>query len=92
METIWTKPKWKQEELDHKTVEFRVPTSRGMEHGIGEFWVRQNPAGLLAIDVVTDLPGRDWTERVQTRYFLPQIGVDRIERHPDQKIAEFRLV
>lgn len=92
MNTIWTKSKWHKDDIDHKTVEFRIPTERGNEHGVGEFWVRQNPAGLLAVEVVTDLQGKDWAERVHTRYCLPQIGVDRIERHPDQTVAAFRLV
>jgi hypothetical protein len=92
MNIIWTKSKWKKDDLDHKTVEFRIPTDRGIDHGIGELWVRQNPAGLLVIEVVTDVQGKDWAERIQTRYFLPQSGVDRIERHPDQSVAVFRLV
>jgi hypothetical protein len=92
METIWTKSKWNKDDLDNKTVEFRIPTQRGIEHGIGAFWVRQNPAGLLAIEVVTDVQGKDWLERIQTRFYLPQIGVDRIKRHPVQKVADFRLM
>jgi hypothetical protein len=91
MDTIWAKSNWKKDDLDHKTVEFCIPTERGFERGFGEFWVRQNPEGLLAVEVVTDAQGKDWAERVQTRYFIPQIGVDRILRHPDQKAAAFRL-
>lgn len=92
MEIVWTKSKWKKDELDHKTVEFRIPTQKGVVHGIGEFWVRQNPDGHLAIDTVTDIQGRTWAERIQTRYFLPQEAVDHIESHPDQSIAAFRLL
>lgn len=91
MDSIWTKSNWTKEQLDRKAVEFRVQTERGIEHGIGELWVRQNPDGLLAIEVVTDVPGRDWAERIQTKYFPTQAGVLRIERHPDQTVAAFRL-
>ena len=92
METIWTKSKWSQEELSEKTVEFRIPARGGVVHGLGKFLTRQNPEGLLAIDATTDIQGRDWAERIFTRYHLPQSAVDRIKRHPDKKIAEFLLV
>src|SRR5437773_500921 len=92
MEIIWVKSKWTVEDLDHKTVEFRLPFKNGIVHGLGEFWVRHNPQGMLAVEVVTDQQGRNWAERVQTRYFLPQIAVDRIDRHPDPSVAAFRLV
>jgi hypothetical protein len=78
METIWVKSKWKKDEIDHKRVEFRIPARGGIAHGLAEFWVRQNPDGLVAIDVVTDVQGRNWAERFQTRYHLPQAAVDRI--------------
>ncbi len=92
MNTLWTRSKWSLEDLDLKTVEFRIPIRNGTVQGIGEFLVRGNPEGLLAVDVVTDAQGRDWAERVQTMYHIPQVGVDRIERHPDSSIAAFRLV
>ena len=92
METIWVKSKWSLEELDRKTVEFRMPIRNGTIQGIGEFWVRPNPQGMVAIDIVTDENGRNWAERVQTRYHLPQVAVERIERHPDSSVAPFRLV
>jgi hypothetical protein len=91
METTWIKSNWTKEQLDHQTVEFRLHTDRGVEHGVGEFWVRQNPQGLLAIEVVTDQQGRDWAERVQTRYYPKQEGVFHIESHPNQSVAAFRL-
>jgi hypothetical protein len=92
METSWTKSKWSQDDLSGKTVEFYIPARGGNVHGLGKFLVRQNPEGLLAIDATTDIQGREWAERIITRYHLPQIAVDRIERHPDQKVAEFLLV
>lgn len=91
MDTIWTKSKWRLEDLDHKTVEYRIPIRAGIAHGVGEFWVNRNSNGMLAIDLVTDEQTWNGAARVQTRYHLPQIGVDRIERHPDSSIASFNL-
>lgn len=91
MSNIWTKSKWTKDQLDHQRVEFRIRTERGIEQGVGEFVVRQNPEGLLAIEIVADMPGRDWAERVQTRYCPKQDGVLRIQRHPDKSVAAFRL-
>jgi hypothetical protein len=88
---MWTKSKSALPDLDRKTVEFRIPTQRGVVHAVGEFWVRQNPEGLLAVDLVTDVQGQDWAQRIQTRYSLPQEAVDRIERHPTPSVADFRL-
>ena len=92
MDTIWTKSKWSYDDLNDKTVEFRIPARGGMVHGLGRFLVRRNPDGLLAGDATTDIEGRDWAERIFTRYHLPQVAVDRIERHPDQSVAAFLLV
>ncbi|MFZ0826694.1 MAG: hypothetical protein WAO02_04650 [Verrucomicrobiia bacterium] len=91
-ETIWTKSNWMYDELENQTVEFKIPARGGIVHGLGKFLVRKNPDGLLAIDATTDTQGRDPTERVFTRYHLPQIAVDRIERHPNQSVAMFQLV
>lgn len=90
MEPIWTLSKWSMEQLDHKTVEFYLPSERGIVRSVGEFCVSQNPQGLLAIDVVVDLP-KSPVERTQTRFHIPQVGVDAIEKHVDPAVAEFRL-
>ena len=92
METIWVRSKWSPDDLHQKTVEFRIPIRNAIVHGIGEFWVRQNPQGLLSVDVVTDRQGRNWAARIQRSYHVPQSGVDRIERHADSSVAQFRLV
>jgi hypothetical protein len=91
MNIIWIKSNWTKAQLDQKRVENRMNTSHGIEQGIGEFWVRQNPEGLLAIEIVVETQGRDWAERIQTRYYPKQEAVGRIERHPDQSVADFRL-
>ena len=90
MDTIWTKSKWSYDDLQGKTVEFKIPIKRGRVHGIGDFLIKVNPAGFLAIDVTVD-EALTWSQRVVHRYHIPQEGVDLIERHPDPKIADFRL-
>lgn len=90
MSDIWTKSKWTMEQLDRQTVEFQFPVRHGALHGFGEFLVRQNPDGLLAIDILVDMQGKAGTWN-QTRYHVPQSGVDRIEDHPDLSRAHFRL-
>mgnify|MGYP001600516842 CR=1 FL=1 len=89
---IWTKSKWTLAELERKTVEFRIRREAGTASGLGEFLVNQNPDGLLAIDIATDEPGRNFGERIQTRFPLPQSDVDRIRRHPTPTVAEFQLL
>jgi hypothetical protein len=90
---IWTKPKWKKEELNEKTVEFDlVDYDRGFGvHGVGQFRIGgPNPKGLLfvQIEVLVD-QGRRGT--LQIRYYLPQVFVDRIRKHPDQTVAAFEI-
>jgi hypothetical protein len=91
---IWTKSKWKKIELQNKTVEFKIPAPvKGwLLHGNGKFLIAQNRAGLLFVQIVVVSSGRDWAERFATHYEIPQRGVDRIRRHPDQTVAEFLLV
>jgi hypothetical protein len=88
----WTTSKWTHADLEFKTVEFTIPAKGGTLSGTGKFYVSRNPEGLLRIELVTEEAGRHWAERVQTRYQLPQIAVDRIQRHPNPAIADFRLI
>jgi hypothetical protein len=90
MEPIWTKSKWTQDDLKHQMVEFWIPLKGQAAHGVGEFLVRERNK-LLSIEIVTDMQGRNWAERIQSHFVLPQIAVDRIELHPDPNVAKFRL-
>jgi hypothetical protein len=87
---IWVKSKWSMEELDRKSVEYSIPRESKPLHGIGEFLVKRNPEGLLAVDICT-FGQQTPAEINEKRYHLPQPAVDRIEKHPDQSIAHFRL-
>jgi len=86
MDIILTKSKLTFEELNNKSVEFKIPS-----HGIGTFKVRKNDEGLLAIDIDTDIRGNGWNVRGFTRYNLTQDTVDAIQIHPNQSIARFLL-
>src|SRR6266436_5144842 len=90
---IWTKSKWKKSDLEGKSVEFDlVDSARGVGvRGVGEFVVSQKPSGLLFVQIELILQGRNWAERIQVRYYLPQVYVDRIRQHPDQTVAAFLL-
>ena len=90
--TNWVRSQWSREDLDGKTVEFRLPIQNGFAQGIGQFVVRKNPDGMLAVDVETDEQGRHWAERIQIRYHLQQTAVERISRHQDKSRAEFSLI
>ncbi len=82
-ETIWVRCKWTREQLDDKTVEFRcrLKENGAIVTGTGKFKVRENPDGLLAINIVCDLPGQTPYEMVCQRFFIPQVGADAIEKH-----------
>jgi len=90
MEPQWTKSKWTYEQLERKTVQFRIPANRCEVHGIGEFRVRQNPKGLLAVEISVDLLSTMFS-RTDHLFSIPQAGVDAIELHADQAVAQFRL-
>lgn len=88
---IWVKSKWQWEDLRDKYVEFRLTAPKYQVKGIGKFLVRINPRGELAIDICVfegDIP----YHIVETRYYLGQDAADKIEKHPNQKVAEFRLL
>lgn len=88
---IPTISRWTVDDLNDKSVKFRIPAKGGIVQGLGKFLVASLPGGKLAIDVTTDVPGATPDERVFSRYALPQNAVDHIEHHPDATIAEFSL-
>jgi hypothetical protein len=89
-EQIWVRSKWKCEELHAESVEFKIPVQDGEAHGIGQFVVAQNPEGLLSIDIRTTLRGDAVVSDGTYNFHLGQWAADRIERHPDPKMADFR--
>jgi hypothetical protein len=86
----YTKSKWSASDLMDKKVEFRIPLTNGTVGGIGTFIISEGKEGL-DIQIGVDAPGRKPDERRHVLYRLPQRLVDRIERHSDQSVAEFRV-
>lgn len=90
-EPILTKSKWKASELDQKRIEFRGLVDGELREGVGTLWATECPGGLLSISIVMQLPGADGST-IQIRVPLTQFAVDRMEVHPDQGVASFRLL
>jgi hypothetical protein len=92
MEIPITKSRWKAAQIDQKTVEFRVPLeNQGPVEGCGVFWATPCPDDRLSISIVVHLRWGN-ASATQIRIPVPQGGVDRIEEHPDQTVARYRLL
>lgn len=90
---IWVRSKWDLEELNSKSVEFKLPVQGGEAVGLGQFVVAQNAEGLLNINIRTLLRGDNVSEQGTMHDFhLNQWAADRIERHPNRATADFRCV
>jgi hypothetical protein len=89
MQVILTNSRWKEVQLDDKTVEFRQPCDTVPR--LGRFLAVDCPNGFLSLSILTDETGLD-QKTVRTRYYIPQAGVDRVEVHPNESIAHFRLL
>lgn len=91
-EPIFTTTHWKVDDLESKTVEFRIPATGGFLEGVGQFRVSPHPpTGRFRIEIVTNEPTQKFPEMLQRRYQLPQEAVDRIARHPNPEKADFLL-
>jgi hypothetical protein len=88
-------PKWTRDDLDGKTVEFRLPLADGVvKEGIGKFSASRPNFAPKESELVLEI---QVNERVglnvnSKRFSLPQSAADRIERHPDPKVTDFRCL
>jgi hypothetical protein len=89
-ETIWIRSKWTFDDLNGESVEFKLPLQDGEVHGLGQLVASQGADGLLSIDIRTVLRGDTQTEKGTFNFHLNQWAADRLERHPDKAIADFR--
>jgi hypothetical protein len=93
MEPVWTRSQWSFDDLENKTVEFRLRLDADKTvSGRGRFLLAENPDLLLSVRIRVDMQGDHWSSRIQHDYQAPQAAVDRIERHPDPTVADFRLI
>lgn len=91
-EPTWSHSKWTADELDGKTVEFRIPTKEGLLSGTGRFIIGPSQSeGFSSVQIETTSQGTDPTARIQGNYPLPLEAVDRISLHGDQTVAVFFL-
>lgn len=88
---VWIKSKWTWEDLQDKTVQFRLISPKWRIEGIGKFLMRINPASEVAIEICA-IKSATLAEVVEMRFYLYQKVADKIERHPDPTIADFRLL
>ena len=68
--------KWKREELDGQYIRFDLKSPTRELAGVGKLAVRQNPDGLIAVDIFVDeclVPGRG----VLTRIWLAEDAIKR---------------
>ncbi|MGA2659523.1 MAG: hypothetical protein ABSH34_18620 [Verrucomicrobiota bacterium] len=88
---VWVSSKWSSQQLDGQSVEFRIPL-QGQQHlhGIGRFLAKHNANGRLSVKLCT-FEQKTAADTSEVRIPLEQAAVDRIERHPDQSVALFRL-
>ena len=88
MKTFWLKSrKWKRDDLDGKLVEFCITYADAVAEGIGRFIMRGNGVEMLAADIVVPHP----KEYFDNYYHLPDSLFNKIEVHPDQTKADFRV-
>jgi len=93
----WTVSPWKYEDLQGKQVEFRIVIARQDGRlvplrGVGKFSILRHAhdRSRLAIQIQIDQPEGPGVRSLTL--FLGQSVVDRIERHPDPAVADFRCL
>jgi hypothetical protein len=93
---VWLKSKWTVEDLNGKLVEYKLisPLPDGrviVRDGLGEFRVRENSRNEISVDIFGPIVEENghWT---QNRYWLAKGTADKIEFHPNQEKAQFRLI
>ena len=87
----WVSSKWTIDDLEGKKVQFRLTAPKFRVEGVGEFLVRKNPRGELAIEICA-IKSATPCEVVESRFWICQEIADKIERNPEPKVATFRLI
>ena len=89
-EKIWVQSKWKLEELQAESVEFKLPVQDGEVTGIGQFVVTDNSEGQLSINIRTNLKGEGDRKDGMHDFHLNQWATDQIERNRGGSEVAFR--
>jgi hypothetical protein len=85
MKHAYYESEWKHDDLNDKTVQFSLPTQFGHISDVGTFRIHIHD-DLIAVCICVARPGG---ENIHSLWD-PSL-VDKIEVHPDQSIANFRL-
>jgi hypothetical protein len=88
---FWVKTEWSCDDLQDKRVQFELTAPDKKVSGIGVFRISQRPSGQQRIEIVVTTAPSYW-ERTDNIFRLRQIHANRIQRHPDQSVAEFQLL
>jgi len=87
----WVRSKWTYEDLNGKKVQFKLNSPRFQAKGVGEFLVRRNPRGELAIEICAIVSATPY-EVTEHRYWLGQEIANKIEINSTPNVAPFRLL
>src|SRR6266404_2494338 len=67
----WVKSKWSINDLEGKKVQFKLTAPKFRVEGVGEFLVRKNPRGELAIEICAIESATSY-KAVETRFWVGQ--------------------
>ena len=90
---MWiTSRKWKKNELDGQTVEFRIIFPTWRTEGVGRFMVQGNGVQKMAIAIVVPHDEKGFDKAFDQVYRLTDERVEKIELNPDKAKGRFRLL
>lgn len=90
MSGSWVISRFPAADLHDQTVEFRLPGQHHAVHGIGTFKAQALSGRRVSIWIRLQLSS-GWERREDILFRVPQDGCGRIEIHPDQSVARYRL-
>ena len=90
MASSWVISKFPAPDLDGQTVEFRLPGDYGELRGVGTFKARALSGRRVTIWIRLHVSA-DWARKEEILFRVPQDPAKRIELHPNQSVARFRL-
>ncbi len=88
---FWVKTEWSYDDLQDKRVQFELTAPDKKVSGTGVFRISKRPSGERHIEIVVTTAPSYW-ERTDHIFTLRQVHASRIQRHPDQSVAEFQVL
>ena len=90
MSVSWVISRFSAADLNGQTVEFRIPGQHYVVHSIGTFEARALSGRRVFLRIRLHVSS-DWAGKEGILFRIPQDGCTRIEIHPDQSVARYRL-